>query len=93
MDFTLKTYKTLLSSLVNQGFSFQTFQEFMENGLDTPLGDKGVSAGKEKQKTIILRHDVDKLPKNSLVFAQIQHELGIKGSYYFRAVPESLLAG
>jgi hypothetical protein len=43
----------------------------------------------KKEKTIILRHDVDKLPKNSLRFAQIQNELGIKGSYYFRAVPES----
>ena len=54
-----------------------------------PIGGWGASAGKEKQKIIILRHDVDKLPENSLRFAQIQHELGIKGSYYFRIVPES----
>ncbi|HAF30862.1 MAG TPA: hypothetical protein DCG75_17620 [Bacteroidales bacterium] len=46
-------------------------------------------AGEGQAKTIILRHDVDKLPENSLRFAQIQHELGIKGSYYFRMVPES----
>ena len=38
---------------------------------------------------IILRHDVDLLPQNSLAFARIQHEMGIRGSYYFRAVPES----
>jgi hypothetical protein len=38
---------------------------------------------------IILRHDVDLLPQNSLRFARIQAEMGIKGSYYFRAVPES----
>jgi hypothetical protein len=39
--------------------------------------------------SIVLRHDVDKLPLNSLQFAQIQHDLGIKGSYYFRIVPQS----
>ena len=32
---------------------------------------------------------MNKLPANSLHFAQIQHELGIKGSYYFRIVPQS----
>jgi len=74
LDFSLKIYKKLLDTLLNQGFSFQSFQEFIE---------------KPEQKTIILRHDVDKLPENSLHFAKIQHELGIKGSYYFRMVPES----
>lgn len=74
MDFTLKTYKNLLQALLNQNYTFQSFQEFIE----TP-----------ESKSIILRHDVDKLPENSLRFAQIQHDLGIKGSYYFRIVPES----
>lgn len=31
MDFSLKTYKSLLHNLQCQGFSFQTFQEFIEN--------------------------------------------------------------
>ena len=38
---------------------------------------------------VILRHDIDLLPQNALAFARIQHEMGISGSYYFRAVPES----
>ena len=38
---------------------------------------------------IILRHDVDKKPLNSLKTARIEHELGWKSIYYFRAVPES----
>jgi len=37
----------------------------------------------------LLRHDVDKKPINSLRSAIIENELGIKGSYYFRIVPES----
>ena len=86
MDFTLTTYKTLLKTLQQQSFVFQTFQEFIE--YSAPFREsKGVS--EENRKTIVLRHDVDKLPQNSLCFAQIQHELGIKGSYYFRIVPES----
>jgi hypothetical protein len=78
VDFTLTTYKNLLEGLKKQGFVFQTFQEF----LTSPA-----------IKAIILRHDVDKLPANSLRFAQIQHKLGIRGSYYFRMVPESPPAG
>lgn len=74
MDFTIKIYRQLLQTLQSQGFSFQTFTEF----LNSP-----------EKRNIILRHDVDLSPYNSLRFAQIQNEIGIKGSYYFRAVPES----
>lgn len=38
---------------------------------------------------VILRHDVDLKPQNSLRTAQIESELGWKATYYFRAVPES----
>lgn len=38
---------------------------------------------------IMLRHDVDLKPQNSLATAKIEHELGWKAVYYFRAVPES----
>lgn len=38
---------------------------------------------------ISLRHDVDLRPENSLQTALIEHELGWKATYYFRAVPES----
>ena len=74
MDFTITTYKSLLAALQSNGYAFQTFKNF----LDSP-----------KSKTIILRHDVDLLPQNSLRFAKIQSEMGVKGVYYFRAVPES----
>ncbi|MBN2821328.1 MAG: hypothetical protein JXP36_20315 [Bacteroidales bacterium] len=74
MDFTIKAYQNLLNSLQDAGFFFQTFSEFLQ---------------KPHEKVIILRHDVDLLPENSLRFAKIQVKMGIKGSYYFRAVPES----
>ena len=74
MDFRIKQYKQLLRALQLQGYSFQTFAEFIQ---------------KPQLNAIVLRHDVDKLPVNSLRFARIQAEMGVKGSYYFRAVPQS----
>jgi hypothetical protein len=38
---------------------------------------------------VMLRHDVDLKPQNSLRTAQIEEELGWEATYYFRAVPES----
>jgi len=38
---------------------------------------------------LVLRHDVDLLPKNSLRTARLEAEKGMRGIYYFRAVPES----
>ena len=73
-DFTVAIYKEFLQSLIEANYSFQTFDEFLK----TP-----------KDKTIILRHDVDLRPQNSLEFAKIQHAFGLRGTYYFRAVPES----
>jgi len=74
MDFTLTQYTQLLKSLQYEGYFFQTFKE---------------SINAPEQKSIVLRHDVDLLPQNSLKFSKIQASMGIKGSYYFRAVPES----
>ena len=40
-------------------------------------------------KTLILRHDVDLMPGNSLRTARLEAEKEMYGIYYFRAVPES----
>lgn len=73
-DFSIEIYKTLLRQLMHEGFHFQTFHEFLENPM---------------KRVIVLRHDVDDRKENSLLFARLQHELGIKGVYYFRMVPQS----
>jgi hypothetical protein len=74
MDFTVTKYKQLLQSLIGQRYAFQTFEEFLRA---------------PREKAVILRHDVDLLPFNSLAFARIQAESQVKGVYYFRAVPQS----
>jgi len=71
MDFSLKTYNILLTTLQSQGFSFQTLEDFMFQ---------------PKEKVVIMRHDVDRKPYNALKMAQIEKELSVSASYYFRTV-------
>ena len=80
MDFTLSKYQQLLVALQQQGYQFITFEQYC---------DKVVKSEVLPAQYIIMRHDVEAVPENSLVFAQIEHELGIRASYYFRVVPES----
>ena len=73
-DFTVIIYKKLIASFLNHGFEFQTYQDYFTNCLGP---------------VIVLRHDVDARKLHSLMFARIQHELGIVGTYYFRIIPQS----
>ncbi|NLN48505.1 MAG: hypothetical protein GX154_05340, partial [Clostridiales bacterium] len=74
-DFTLKIYEDLLDAMIEAGYSFQTFWDYLKA---------------PDEKVVILRHDVDKRPGNALITAEIEHVKGLKASYYFRIVPESL---
>lgn len=76
MDFTLQKYGSLLTLMKSQGYSFLPYREYH-------------SAKSGAERKVFLRHDVDLLPQNSLATAVIEHGLGIKATYYFRAVPES----
>ena len=40
-------------------------------------------------RTAVLRHDVDKRPHCALKMAQLEHQMGIRGTYYFRCVKAS----
>ena len=73
-DFTPNTYKLLLSILLDQNYSFQPFIDFI---------------GNPESRSVILRHDVDARKMNSLKFALLENEIGIKGTYFFRIVPQS----
>jgi len=75
MDFTIKAYKDLLTAFQLLGYVFQTFEEFV-------LYD-------DATKCIVFRHDVDRLPENALLMAQIENSMGLKASYFFRTVPQS----
>ncbi len=78
-DFTLKSYTELLKKLVDRKYIFVSVLDYFQQ----------LKTTSQIQKILILRHDVDRLPKNSLDTAVIENELGIKGTYYFRIVKES----
>ena len=84
MDFTLRKYKELLTSLLENGYKFITFEQYCAQKLASSPNCLIASS-----PYIILRHDVDLKAANSLATAQIEQALGIKASYYFRVVAES----
>lgn len=73
-DFTLYKYEQFLKVAIDEGYQLTSYLDYLKNDFE---------------KVLILRHDVDKKPQNSLKTAQLQYQLGVKGTYYFRAVPES----
>jgi hypothetical protein len=38
---------------------------------------------------VIIRHDVDRMPKNALMMSKIEEKLGIRATYYFRYTKET----
>lgn len=90
MDFTQTTYKTLLETFKKQQYKFAAFQEFLHSIYT--VESEGYSAKINQpinHSVLFLRHDVDRLPQNSLTLARLEHSLGTKGTYYFIVVPES----
>lgn len=78
-DFTLDIYRELLERMEEKGYALISYSDYCK--------------GKRPEKYVILRHDVDAKPENSLKTAQIEHSLGAKASYYFRKpTPEIIRA-
>lgn len=76
-DFSLDIYRELLETLQRQGYELISYSSYRHDGIST------------SRKYVILRHDVDAKPWNSLRTAQIEHSLGAKATYYFRVGKES----
>ena len=79
MDFTLRTYRRLLLALKDAGYNFLTFEAYCRQKKSKTL----------PERFVILRHDADLKAANSLQTARIEAEYGLKGTYYFRVVPQS----
>jgi len=74
MDFTTSTFSALISTLKDSGYSLMPFESYISMQPDN---------------AVILRHDVDRRPGKSLKTAEIENRLGVRGTYYFRAHPDS----
>lgn len=80
-DFTLAAYKRVLEAAGAAGYRMMPVVDWFD-------GDKNASAA-----ALILRHDVDRRPKNALAMAEMEAALGVRASYYFRMVPVSFVPG
>lgn len=74
-DFSLKYYKKLCHFLCKQGYEFTTCERFYEESLY-----------EKNKKIIVMRHDVDRLPYNALKMAQLERDINVKSTYYFRHI-------
>jgi hypothetical protein len=72
-DFHQSLLPLLYNTFKEQGYEFITFSEYL--------------TGSGSDKFVILRHDVEKHYDRALQFAEIQHQSGIKGTYFFRMSP------
>jgi hypothetical protein len=73
-DLTLRTYRKLLESYLEEHYHPIALEDYFMKGL-------------ENEGTLLLRHDVDRDPERSLEMARIEHEIGLRGTYYFRTIP------
>jgi len=78
-DFTLPKYLQLCRCILDFHYRVLTVADFCT--------EKDRLGG---QPVVILRHDVDRRPFNALRMAQIEAQVGIRSTYYFRAKAHTL---
>jgi len=70
LDFTLAKFRRLCTC-VAQHYPVLTLAEYFQ-GKDLPM------------RFAMMRHDIDRKPKNALFTARVEAEAGIRATYYFR---------
>lgn len=73
-DFTVGKYEKLCKAITGSKYSCITFADYQK-----------LDPQKRKESYIIMRHDIDRTPQQALQIAQVEHQYGIKATYYFRA--------
>mgnify|MGYP001578069407 CR=1 FL=1 len=73
IDFTITVYKKILEAFNQNKYSFQGFKSFLV---------------KPRERVVIMRHDVDRIPGNALFLASIENEYKIKSTYFFRIIDD-----
>jgi hypothetical protein len=76
LDFTLKMFRKLCDEVKDNKYVPITVTQYCD-------GMAGSNA-----KNIIFRHDVDREIGMAFVMAEIEHDMNIRATYYFRFVPE-----
>jgi hypothetical protein len=69
-DFMMAKYEELCRVLLGASYTPVTVYQYLT---DPPDG-----------KIVVLRHDIDRKPKNAIRMAEVEYSLGIASTYYFR---------
>lgn len=77
-DFTLQAYAKLLAAVRDAGYRTCAVIDW----LDGP---------RTEEPLVVLRHDVDRNPRNALAMARLEAAQGVRATYYFRIVPVSFV--
>lgn len=73
-DFTFNSFRSLLLEFQSNNYLIKKVLEFD-------------SAFQHSVRLLILRHDVDRFPEQTLQMARMEAEIGISATYYFRIIP------
>lgn len=68
---TLGKYKALCETVLEAGYAVQSVDEYLREPVS---------------RVVVLRHDVDRTPRNAIHMARLEHDLGIRSTYYVRKV-------
>lgn len=72
MDFTIKKYRELVLAFREAGYVFMTYADYAKECVV------------DCEKIVVMRHDVDRSVKRARELAEVENEMGVKTSYYFR---------
>jgi hypothetical protein len=67
-------YRRFLDSARSHGYLLVPLEEWV----------RGASEGDDGERVMIMRHDVDQHPRSALRMAEIESDLGVRSSWYFR---------
>lgn len=73
-EFTFNSYENLIQTFHSNDYNIVTFSEYIKTEVKTG-------------KYLILRHDVDCFPLQTLQMARLEAVKGIKATYFFRIIP------
>ena len=71
-------YRSFLRSALDHGYSLVPLEAWVRGG------DRKADEDGEDDRVLIMRHDVDQHPRSALTMAEIESDLGVRSSWYFR---------
>jgi hypothetical protein len=77
-DFTHAAYRNYLEAIQAHYPNILRFDEYF-------------SASPKPESFCLLKHDVDRRPYHALRMAELEHELGLRSTYYFRVKPHTFI--